>query len=321
MHGSPRLNDGQRRKMLRQMLDIRFCEERIQRLFEEGLVRGSTHLCIGQEAVSVGAAAAVEPERGDTVLCTYRGHGMALALGMSLHSLLAELMGRQGGCCGGKGGSMHLTDVDHGLLGTFAIVGAHIPIAAGAALSAQIRKSGAVSLAVFGDGAVNNGAWHEAVNLAAVWKLPVVLLCENNLYGEYTPFAQTSPVPHVADRAAAYGIPAEIVDGQDADEMFRAVRGAVRRARQGGGPSLIEAKTYRFVGHSRTDPATYRPPGELEKWRQRDPIRILASRLQMSESELKEEEDRARAKVESALQWAMQQPEPPVESLREGILA
>ncbi|MGQ9808154.1 MAG: thiamine pyrophosphate-dependent dehydrogenase E1 component subunit alpha [Armatimonadota bacterium] len=321
MHGSPRLNDGLRRKMLRQMLDIRFCEERIQRLFEEGLVRGSTHLCIGQEAVSVGAAAAVEPERGDTVLCTYRGHGMALALGMSLHSLLAELMGRQGGCCGGKGGSMHLTDVDHGLLGTFAIVGAHIPIAAGAALSAQIRKSGAVSLAVFGDGAVNNGAWHEAVNLAAVWKLPVVLLCENNLYGEYTPFAQTSPVPHVADRAAAYGIPAEIVDGQDADEMFRAVRGAVRRARQGGGPSLIEAKTYRFVGHSRTDPATYRPQGELEKWRQRDPIRILASRLQMSESELKEEEERARARVESALQWAVQQPEPPVESLREGILA
>ena len=321
MSGSPRLNDTLRRKMLRQMLDIRFCEERIQRLFEEGLVRGSTHLCIGQEAVSVGAAAAVEPERGDTVLCTYRGHGMALALGMSLHSLLAELMGRQGGCCGGKGGSMHLTDVDHGLLGTFAIVGAHIPIAAGAALSAQIRKSGAVSLAVFGDGAVNNGAWHEAVNLAAVWKLPVVLLCENNLYGEYTPFAQTSPVPHVADRAAAYGIPAEIVDGQDADEMFRAVRGAVRRARQGGGPSLIEAKTYRFVGHSRTDPATYRPQGELEKWRQRDPIRILASRLQMSESELKKEENRARAKVESALQWAMQQPEPPVESLREGILA
>jgi len=307
--------------MLQQMLDIRFCEERIQRLFEEGLVRGSTHLCIGQEAVSVGAAAAVEPERGDTVLCTYRGHGMALALGMSLHSLLAELMGRQGGCCGGKGGSMHLTAVEHGLLGTFAIVGAHIPIAAGAALSAQIRKSGAVSLAVFGDGAVNNGAWHEAVNLAAVWKLPVVLLCENNLYGEYTPFAQTSPVPHVADRAAAYGIPAEIVDGQDADEVFRAVRGAVHRARRGGGPSLIEAKTYRFVGHSRTDPATYRPPGELERWRQRDPIRILASRLQMSESELKEQEDRARAKVESALQWAMQQPEPPVESLREGILA
>lgn len=216
---------------------------------------------------------------------------------------------------------MHLTDVEHGLLGTFAIVGAHIPIATGAALSAQIRKSGAVSLAVFGDGAVNNGAWHEAVNLAAVWKLPVVLLCENNLYGEYTPFAQTSPVPHVADRAAAYGIPAQIVDGQDADEMFRAVRGAVRRARQGGGPSLIEAKTYRFVGHSRTDPATYRPQGELEKWRQRDPIRILASRLQMSESELKEEENRARAKVESALQWARQQPEPPVESLREGILA
>ncbi len=155
--------------------------------------------------------------------------------------------------------------------------------------------------------------------LAEVWKLPVVLVCENNLCGEYTPFAQTSPVPHVADRAAAYDIPAEIVDGQDADEMFRAIRGAVRRARRGGGPSLIEAKTYRFVGHSRTDPATYRPPGELEKWRQRDPIQILASRLQMSESELKERADRTRAKEESALQWAMEQPEPPVESLREGI--
>ncbi len=321
MRKEPRLDNTLRRAMLRKMLEIRICEERIQRLFEEGLVRGSTHLCIGQEAVSAGAAAAMEPERGDTVLCTYRGHGMALALGMSCSTLLAELMGREGGCCKGKGGSMHLTDVEHGLLGTFAIVGAHLPIAAGAALTAQLRRTGAVTLAVFGDGAVNNGAWHEAVNLAAIWKLPVVLLCENNLYGEYTPFAETSPVPDVADRAAAYGIPFRVVDGQDADEVFRAVRAAVRRARRGGGPTLIEAKTYRFVGHSRSDPAAYRPPGELERWRKRDPIRIAAARLGIGDEALRRLEERTRKEVDAALREAMQQPHPALESLREDILA
>lgn len=305
------------------MLEIRYCEERIQRLFEEGLVRGSTHLCIGQEAVSVGAAAVIDASRGDTVTCTYRGHGMALALGMEPRALLAELMGKQGGCCGGKGGSMHLTDVERGLLGTFAIVGAGAPVTNGAALTAQIRKNGAVSLTMFGDGAVNIGAWHEAVNLAALWKLPVIFLCENNLYGEYTPFNQTSPVQNVADRAAAYSIPGIIVDGQDVEAVFREVKSAAERARQGDGPTLIEAKTYRFVGHSRTDPAAYRPEGELEEWKKRDPIDILRAdmtkRKEIADEAYAALEAEARKAVEEAAQWAIEQPEPDVETLKEAV--
>ncbi len=249
--------------MLRKMLEIRHCEERIQKLFEDGLVRGSTHLCIGQEAVSVGAAAAIDAASGDTVTCTYRGHGMALALGMRLKPLFAEMMGRQAGCCGGKGGSMHLTDLERGLIGTFAIVGAGLPVTNGAALTAQIRKTGAVSLSVFGDGAVNQGTWHEAVNLAAVWKLPSIFLCENNLYGEYTPFQQTSPVRHVADRAQAYGVPERRWTDRRRSSAGDCQKGGRTRA-QGAGPTLIEAKTYRFVGHSRSDPAAYRRKGN---WR------------------------------------------------------
>lgn len=310
--------------MLRKMLEIRHCEERIQRLFEDGLVRGSTHLCIGQEAVSVGAAAAIDAAKGDTVTCTYRGHGMALALGMGLRPLFAEMMGRKAGCCGGKGGSMHLTDMERGLIGTFAIVGAGLPVTNGAALTAQIRKTGAVSLSVFGDGAVNQGAWHEAVNLAAVWKLPSIFLCENNLYGEYTPFQQTSPVRHVADRAQAYGVPGETVDGQDAEAVLEAVRKAAARARRGAGPTLIEAKTYRFVGHSRSDPAAYRPEGELERWKERDPISVLKARMlasgELFEGIFEQMDTEALHAVRDAAKWAMEQPTPPIESLREGIL-
>ncbi len=308
---------------LRRMLEIRACEERVQQLFAEGLVRGSTHLCIGQEAVAVGVVSAIDSERGDTLSCTYRGHGYALAMGMSLRSLLAELMGRSGGCCGGKGGSMHLTDPDIGFLGEFAIVGANVPVTNGAALSAQVLGTGAVSVAVFGDGAVNIGAWHEAVNLAAVWKLPSIFVCENNLYGEYTPFAETSPVPSVADRAAAYGIPAIVVDGQDVDAVEEAAHTACERARAGGGPMLIEAKTYRFVGHSRTDPATYRPEGELEEWMRRDPVQIQKQRLidkgELSARRFTEMTRKAHEAVEEALQWASNQAWPVKSEVREGI--
>ena len=245
--------------MLQRMLEIRHCEERIQELFLENVIRGTTHLCIGQEAVSVGMAATIDAPRGDTVTCTYRGHGHALALGLTLRSMMAEMMGKEAGCCKGKGGSMHLTDMSVGLIGTFAIVGAGLPVTNGAALAAQIRGNGAVSISIFGDGTPNIGAWHEAVNLAAVWKLPSIFLCENNLYGEYSPYETTAPVPNVADRAAAYNIPGVIVDGQDAEAVYAVVHEAVDRARAGHGPSLIEAKTYRYKGHSRTDPATYRP--------------------------------------------------------------
>lgn len=309
--------------MLQRMLEIRHCEERIQELFLENVIRGTTHLCIGQEAVSVGMAATIDASRGDTVTCTYRGHGHALALGLTLRSMMAEMMGKEAGCCKGKGGSMHLTDMSVGLIGTFAIVGAGLPVTNGAALAAQIRGNGAVSISIFGDGTPNIGAWHEAVNLAAVWKLPSIFLCENNLYGEYSPYETTAPVPNVADRAAAYNIPGVIVDGQDAEAVYAVVQEAVDRARAGHGPSLIEAKTYRYKGHSRTDPATYRPAGELEQWQARDPIHILAERMkadgQLNDQQFKQMDQQAQDAVQEATTWALAQPYPPVEAAFEDI--
>lgn len=309
--------------MLRRMLEIRYCEERIQELFLENVIRGTTHLCIGQEAVSVGMAAVIDAKRGDTVTCTYRGHGHALALGLTLRSMMAEMMGKEAGCCKGKGGSMHLTDMNVGLIGTFAIVGAGLPVTNGAALTAQIKGTGAVSVSIFGDGTANIGAWHEAVNLAAVWKLPSVFLCENNLYGEYSPYETTAPVANVADRAAAYGIPGVIVDGQDAELVYETVKAAVERARAGQGPTLVEAKTYRYKGHSRTDPATYRPAGELDEWLKRDPINILADRMkqagQLDDAQFKQISQKAQDDVQEATTWALAQPYPPLEAAYEDI--
>jgi acetoin:2,6-dichlorophenolindophenol oxidoreductase subunit alpha len=314
-----------RHRMLRQMITIRVCEARIQDLFIENVIRGTTHLCDGQEAVSVAMAATVDAARGDTVTCTYRGHGHALALGLSLRSMMAEMMGKASGCCKGKGGSMHLTDMAHGLIGTFAVVGAGMPISNGAALTAQITGSGAVSYAIFGDGTVNIGAWHEAVNLAAVWKLPVIFLCENNLYGEYSPFLETSPVQHVADRAAAYGMPGIIVDGQDVEAVFSVLQEAVRRARSGDGPSLIEAKTYRYRGHSRSDPASYRPDGELEAWKARDPIGLLSEKMlaegQMKRADMDALYSESEAALNDAIEWALAQPFPQPEAIGEDIWA
>ena len=318
-----KLDAAARQHMLKTMLEIRYAEERIQELFLENVIRGTTHLCIGQEAVSVGMAANIDAQRGDTVTCTYRGHGHALALGMPLRTLMAEMMGKQSGCSKGKGGSMHLTDMNIGLIGTFAIVGAGLPVTNGAALTAQLKKTGAVAVSVFGDGTANIGAWHEAVNLAAVWKLPSIFICENNLYGEYSAYADTAPVDHVADRAAAYGIPGVIVDGQDAEAVYATVRQAADRARAGEGSTLIEAKTYRYVGHSRTDPAAYRPPGELEQWKQRDPIDLLAQRMQadaqLTEAQFRQMHAAAQQAVQEATEWALNEPHPPVETLFEDI--
>lgn len=320
---APQLDAKTRRHMLEKMLEIRLVEARIQELFLENVIRGTTHLCDGQEAVSVGMAAALNPARGDTVTCTYRGHGHALALGMDLKPFMAELMGKESGCCKGKGGSMHLTDMSVGLIGTFAIVGAGLPITNGAALTAQLKKTGAVSVSIFGDGAVNIGAWHEAVNLAAVWKLPSIFLCENNLYGEYSAFEHTSPVANVADRAAAYNIPGVIVDGQDAEAVYEIVRQAVARARAGDGPTLIEAKTYRYRGHSRTDPAAYRPAGELDQWLERDPITILSQRMitsgELTESEVAQMRKTIENRVQEVTQWALNEPYPPATAAYEDI--
>lgn len=320
---STSLDAAVRRKMLTNMLLVRHTEERIQELFLENVIRGTTHLCIGQEAVSVAMAEVVDAARGDTVTCTYRGHGHALALGMPLESLMAEMMGKASGCSKGKGGSMHLADLDVGLLGTFAVVGAGLPVTNGAALTAQMRGNGAVSISIFGDGTPNIGAWHEAVNLAAVWQLPAVFLCENNRYGEYTPYEETAPVPNVADRAAAYGIPGVIVDGQDAEAVHAVLLEAVQRARAGGGPTLVEAQTYRYRGHSRSDPATYRPEGELERWLARDPINILAERMQ-AEGQLTAADFEAlrveqQAEVQRVTEWAMNEPWPALDETFEDI--
>lgn len=262
---------------LRRMWEIRLFEDKVQELFMEGLVQGTTHLCHGQEAVAVGAVAALREH--DFLTVTYRGHGQALARGLSIESCFAELMGRTSGCCNGVGGSMHFTDIERGLLGAFAIVGAGLPVAVGAAHSARLQGRDSVAMTFFGDGTTNIGTFHESLNMAATWKVPVVFVIENNLYGEYTPMRDTTPLDDLAERAAAYAIPGVVVDGQDVEGVHAAATEAVGRARAGDGPTLMEMKTYRYKGHSRTDPAKYRPEGELDRWKERDPLVLLGDRL------------------------------------------
>lgn len=261
----------------RQMVAIRLFEDKVQQLFLTGQIQGTTHLAQGQEAVSVGAVAAMEP--GDVQTNTYRGHGEALALGMDHEVAFAELMGRSAGCSRGLGGSMHLIDVTKGNIGANAIVGAGLPIAVGAAMAFKLRSQSNVALTFFGDGSTNIGTFHESLNMAAVWGAPVVFVIANNLYGEYSPIRTTTPLDDLARRADPYGMPGIIVDGQDVEAVHAATAEAVARARAGEGPSLLEMKTYRYRGHSRSDPAKYRPAGELDEWKARDPIEILGARL------------------------------------------
>ena len=311
-----RLDHGARMRALHAMVKIRVAEEEIQNLFLANLVRGTTHLAIGQEACSAGVAQALAP--GDSVTCTYRGHGHAIALGMSLRALMAEMMGKASGACKGRGGSMHMTDKSIGLLGANAIVGAQLPIAMGAALSAQVKRSGNIAVSFFGDGAANIGVFHESLNMASVWKLPVLFICENNLYGEYSPVSATTPVTDLAGRAAGYGMPGIIVDGQDVEAVHAATQKAAKRARNGEGPTLLELKTYRYRGHSRSDTAPYRAPGELEEWLQRDPIDILVSRMmsddQIDDAELAEMRSAMERDVYAAIEWAKAEPFPSLET-------
>lgn len=259
------------------MLEIRHFEELVNELFAQGEIHGTTHLCLGQEALAVGIAAELPADCA--VAATYRGHGVALALGMTPRVVLAEIMGRSAGCVGGVGGSMHLCDMSVGLLPTSAIIGAGIPIAAGAALAYQTLEVQSVAVAIFGDGATNIGAFHEGLNLAAVWQLPAVFVIDNNVYGEYSRIDRTTPFEDLHLRSASYGIPGVTVDGMDSDLVQATMRIALERARTGQGPTLIEAKTYRFAGHSRADTAPYRPHGELDKWKKRDPLLVMKQRL------------------------------------------
>lgn len=259
------------------MLEIREFEKQTNLLFASGAIRGTTHLCVGQEALAVGIASVLNKD--DVVAATYRGHGLALALGLSSHSALAEIMGKATGCAGGLGGSMHLCDSSVGILPTSAIIGGGMPIAAGAALAFQIQKKSNIAVAVFGDGATNIGAFHETLNLAAIWKLPVIFICDNNVYGEYSRINVTTPIEDLHTRAESYAMPNLKIDGMDIYTVRTALEVAVERARTGGGPTLIEAKTYRFSGHSRADTAPYRPEGELAQWEKRDPIKVTQEHL------------------------------------------
>ena len=281
------------------------------------MVIGTTHTVQGQEAVSIGISMAARPT--DMIAATYRSHGIALALGMTPLVVMAEILGRSAGSVGGVGGSMHLCDVSVGLLPTMAIVGAGIPVAAGAALTAQVKGTDAAAIAIFGDGASNIGAFHEGINLAAIWNLPVVFICENNLYGEYSPIKTTTAIDDIANRAASFGIPGVIVDGQDVDVVHKAVDEALAHARSGAGPILLEMKTYRFAGHSRADTGPYRPEGELDRWLERDPIKLYAARLiengDLTEADVDGLTDQAKAMVEETVEQSLASPVPDVSAM------
>lgn len=305
------INRDQLLDLQRRMIEIRAFEDLIKDWFMRALVRGSTHLYQGQEAVAVGVTAALRD--GDTTTCTYRGHGTVLAQGAPLDRAFAEILGKANGLCGGKGGSMHLADFSVGALGSFAIVGAHLPISVGAGWAAQLLGTGAVSAAFFGDGATNIGTFHEALNLAGVWKLPVLFVIENNLYGEYSPIETTTGNTQLSERAASYGMPGVRVDGNDVVAVHSVAATAVERARRGDGPTLIEAMTYRQSGHSRSDPAKYRPSGELDSWLTRDPLLVAEQRLRdmgVSNEDLQALRASANVTVQAAADRALSWPDP-----------
>ena len=301
----------------RQMHVIRKFEETIRRLYERGQIRGSFHPCVGQEATAVGGCLALR--RDDYVTCTYRGHGVALAKGMSVRAGLAEMLGKRTGCSKGKGGSMHFTDLSVGLLGANAIVAAGIPHAAGAALAAQMQGRDTVALTYFGEGAVHQGVFHEALNLAAVWKLPLILLCENNLYSEMTPIHETSSVASMVSRGQAYDLPSMQIDGNDLELVHATVSEAVERARAGEGPTFIEAMTYRLWGHMMGDPQVYRTKEEVTEAWQTEPILRLGQRLLTlgcTQADLTRLEAEAEAVLADGLAFAEASPVPaPEEAL------
>jgi TPP-dependent pyruvate/acetoin dehydrogenase alpha subunit len=291
------------------MVRIRAFEDEMQRLFLRGEVHGTVHLYTGQEACAVGACSALEP--GDRVAATYRGHGAALAMGTDPRALAAELMGRRTGVCGGRAGSMNVVDAEHGLIGCFGIVGGSIAAATGAALA--LRRSGGVAMAFFGDGAANHGYFHECLNLARVQRLPAVFVCENNLYGEFTPMEAVTAGGDIRARAAGYDMPAAKVDGNDVEAVRAAALEAVGHARGGAGPAFVECLTYRQLGHSKTDPGAYRPEGELDTWLARDPLVVAAERLEAAGIGAEEVAGRAaavRAGVEASVAAAVADPYP-----------
>lgn len=309
------------KRLYREMVLVRRLEEAAAALYQEGKIGGFLHLYIGQEAVASGLIAARRPE--DRVITAYRDHGVAIACGMSARALMAELLGKATGCSGGKGGSMHLADPSINFWGGHAIVGAHLPLAAGLALADQYRSDPGVTICMFGDGATNIGYFHEALNLATLWKLPVLWVCENNQYGMGTAVDRASAVSEMAQKAAGYGMPAARVDGMDALAVHQAAQEALAHVR-GNGPYFLEAITYRFRGHSMGDPERYRASDEVRKWQEGDPIAVLRGQLlkaPVKEAELDALEAEAETEVEDAVRFAEESPEPPAEALYTDVYA
>ncbi len=302
-----------RLQLYRKMLECRVLEKRAYDLFMQNLIKGTSHLSLGQEAIAAGFGIAMRPD--DYTFCTYRGHNHTYVRGVTMASILGELMGRECGLLRGKGGSMHLMSMEHGALGSYAIVGAHLPIAAGAAWSAQYRGTEQVSVCFFGDGTTNIGAFHEALNFAVIWKLPVVFVCENNRYMEYTPISDVTAVENpAADRAAAYGLEPILIDGNDVEVVYDTALRALAQARRGGGPSLIEALTYRHGGHSRADPGKYRPDEEVAAWLKKDPLPTYRERLlkaNLEEASLEAIEAETEAMIDEATETARNSNPPP----------
>ncbi len=292
--------------LYRTMLRIRSFEEQCIQLSHKGLVGGSLHLYIGEEAVAAGSISVVNKD--DYIASTHRGHGHCIAKGADIGRMFAELLGKETGYCKGRGGSMHIADVKIGMLGANGIVGAGIPIAVGAALAIKYREGKQVVLSFFGDGATSTGAFHEGVNMAAIWRLPVIFICENNMYAITTPISRSCALSHVADRANGYGMPGVVIDGNDVLAVRDATLQAVNRARKGDGPTLIECKTYRWLGHHMGDDGKYRPPGELDMWKERCPIKNfrqwLSKEGRVTEGELKGVEKETAQEIEAALKFA-----------------
>ena len=309
--------------MFRKMLEIRFFEEKVFDLYAQNLVPGTIHLYTGEEAVAVGVCSNLR--KNDYITSTHRGHGHCIAKGADLKRTMAEILGKKTGYCKGKGGSMHIADFSMGMLGATAVVGAGIPIAVGAGLSIKLRKASQVVACFFGEGASNQGTFHEGINMAAIWKLPVIFICENNLYAMGTRQSRVMLIENIADRASAYGIPGVVVDGNDVLAVYEATLRAVERARKGEGPTLIECKTYSHKGHSRVDPAKYRPREEVEEWIAKDPIKRFKEKLLrdgiLAETEFQQITREVTVEIEEAVRFAMESPYPAPEEALEDVYA
>lgn len=319
----PFITEEKLKDLYKQLWLIRYFDEKVDQFFAKGMIHGTTHLCVGQEPSAAGSIAVIG--RKDKILSTHRGHGHCIAKEGDVNKMMAELFGRETGYCKGKGGSMHIADVEKGNLGANGIVGGGIPIAVGAALTSKMRQENYVVLCFFGDGASNEGSFHEAVNLASIWDLPVVFICENNQYGMSGSVKDMMRVENIADRAGAYGIPGEVADGTDMIEIMRTVNKAVERARSGEGPTLVEMKTYRWKGHSKSDAKKYRTREEEQEWRAKDGIKrfknVLVEAGILTEESARQLQQEAALEIDEAVKFAEESPEPSLDRLLEDVYA